>query len=174
MKKILWGILGAVLILSSSCIFGKSPIRVMSYRDGRVYLNNKQFYTVGELPSTWKRFRTGTRSISFYNEGVGATIATDAFCGSVFEDLPLATLTSNLLGGLDKFEIVSKNEFMLDGRGALRTVARGRMDGVPEIYDVVVMKKNRCNIDFISISPEGRRAEISGDFENFFGGLKYE
>jgi hypothetical protein len=171
-------ILGAVLILStflmSSCLFGPSVKKVMSYRHDSVYLTDRGHFRVGELPSSWKRMRVRAYAIAFHNREYGATIATDAFCGSAYEDLPLATLTSHLLAGVEDYKIESASEFTLDNRGALRTIANGSVDGVPLAFDVVVVKKNKCIIDFMCVAPVGNGHLAAADFEGFYGAFRYE
>lgn len=175
MKKQLGMLLIIVAFISTSCIFGRTSKKVMSYRDGRVFLTHRnEFYNVGELAGSWKRIRVGAHAISFHSSDVGATISTDAFCGPSYEDVPLATLTSQLLGGIEGYDVVSSDEFTLDGRGALRTVAVGRFDGVPLAFDIVVIKKNNCMIDFMCIAPSGKLPLVSEDFEGFYKGFHYE
>lgn len=174
MKRILGVLLIIITISSTSCVFGPSTKRVMSYRSGKVYLSDRVPYKVGELPSTWKKLKAHTDVIAFYNEGAGSTIATDAFCGPAYEDSALSLLTAHLTGGIEAYEIVSKIPMTLDGRGALRTVARGKVDGVPLVFDIVVIKKNRCNIDFICVAPPDKHMDVSSDFESFYGAFQYE
>jgi hypothetical protein len=174
MKKRLGALLIAVTILSTSCIFGPSTRKVMSYRNQHVYLTNRQTYDVGQLPPAWERMRVKAYSIAFHDESLGSTIATDAFCGPAYEDSPLATLTSQMMAGVENYEIVSSREFMLDERGALRTVVTGRTDGVDLTYDIVVIKKNKCIFDFMLISPMGNYSTARADYEGFYSGFHYE
>lgn len=158
----------------TSCIFGRSVKKVMSYRSGSVFLSDRSRFAVGELPVRWKKIRTGGYAIAFHNDLLGATIAIDAFCGAGYEDLPLKLLTNHLLSGVTDIKVRRETDFMLDGRGALRTVVDGRMDGVPMVFDIVVLKKNRCNIDFMCIAPPNRYNEAAVDFEAFYSGFRYE
>lgn len=174
MKKILGGFLLLLIIsTNASCIFGKSSIVAMSYRNDNVYLSNKQTFKVGSLSSNWKKKRIPVHAIAFHNKDIGATIATDAFCGPSYEDLPLTMLTSHMLAGVTDYKIVKSYEFMLNGRGALRTIAEGNIDGVPLSFDVVVLKKNKCMFDFMCITPSGTHNLVANDFENFYTGFRY-
>lgn len=174
MKKLLGALSIFALIFTSSCLFGPSTKRVMSYRHDNVYLSGRDHFDVGQLPPSWERFRVRAYAIAFHNEDLGSTIAVDAFCGPAFEDSPLVTLTSQLIAGVEDYRVLSSNEFMLDERGALRTVAKGRVDGVEMTYDIVVVKKNKCIIDFMMISPDGNYLSARNDFENFFYAFHYE
>lgn len=174
MKKVLGILFVSLLILNASCIIGPTSKRVMSYRNDNVYLSDKSHFKVGELSSGWKRMRVPAHAIAFHNAEYGATIATDAFCGPSYEDLPLNRLTSYLLAGVDSYKVESQKEFMLDDRGALKTIARGKVDGVPLIFDIVVIKKNKCNIDLMCMSPEGAAPLAQADFLQFYSGFHYE
>lgn len=175
MKNLLGVFLIGILFLSTSCLFGPTAKKVMSYRHDNVFLSGRDHFRVGSLPATWKRMRVKAYAIAFHNEGLGATIATDAFCGPAYEDLPLNLLTSHLLAGVEDYEIMGDSyEFMLDDRGALRTVATGKVDGVPFTFDIVVIKKNKCIIDFMCISPAGGYPMAAADFEQFYGGFHYD
>jgi len=176
--------LGVILVLSlmlNACIFGRpgaASRKVMSYRDGHVFLTGSRndYYNVGLLPGGWDRMRLRAYTIAFHNEDMGATISTDAFCGSLYEDVPLPTLTSQLFGGVEDFEITKTYEFTLNERGALRTIAKGTLDGVPLNFDIVVLKKNKCMFDFICVAPDDNETDImtiTSDFEQFFNGFQY-
>lgn len=174
MKKFLGGLLVLILFISTSCIFGPSIKKVMSYRDGWVYMSDKTHYTVGSLPASWERMRVPAYSIAFHNPLFRTTIATDAFCEKTANDLSLNILTNHLVTGVENFDRVSSKEFWLDERGALRTLVTGTVEGVPLAYDVVVIKKNGCVFDFMCISPLDMRSSVSADFEKFYEGFHYE
>ena len=174
MKKLLGALLLISMLFTSSCLFGPSTKRVMSYRYNNVFLSGRDHFQVGGLPPTWDRFRVKAYAIAFHNEVLGSTISVDAFCGPAYEDAPLATLTSQLFAGVENYEVTSSDEFMLDERGALRTISTGRVDGVSLTYDTVVIKKNKCIIDFMLISPDSNYFEAKNDFENFFYAFHYE
>lgn len=172
MKKL--GMFLIMILFFSSCIIGPSVKRVMSYRGGNVFLSDKSRYSVGILPEGWKRMRPGVYAIVFYNSALESTIATDAFCGTANEDIPLKQLTIQMLAGVEGYKILDQEEFMMDGRGALRTSVVGRVDGVPLHFDTVVIKKNRCTIDFMCISPEAAYTEASADFTAFYNAFRYD
>lgn len=164
----------AVFLMNVSCIFGPSTRKVVSYRYNTVYFSNRDTFDVGELPPTWKKIDVDAYAIAFHNDMLGTTISVDAWCGPAFEDSPLPTLTSQMMAGVADYKIESTEEFMLDRRGALRTVATGRVDGVYLTYDIVVLKKNDCNFDLMLISPMGNYLAARPDFENFFYAFHYE
>lgn len=174
MKKLVGAVLAIVVFLSASCIFGPTSKRVMSYRNDKVYLSDRSYFTVGALPESWKRMRVQAHAIAFHNSDLKATIATDAFCGPSYEDISLKLLTSHMLAGIADYQIEETKEFILDDRGALRTVASGKVDGIPLVFDIVVIKKNKCNIDLMCMAPQGDYPLAAGDFEHFFSSFHYE
>lgn len=145
----------------------------MSYRHGRVFLQYGGFYRVGDLPDGWQRMSSKARAISFYNETYRSSITTDAFCGRSFSDRPLDTLAGELSSVLSDRTTVTTKEFMLDERGALALTVEGTMDGVPIEMNIVVVKKDGCNFDFIAVMPPDAPEQVSHDFEQFYGGFHY-
>jgi hypothetical protein len=173
MKKTCVLAIAGLLILFASCFSHRQAISVIGYRHQTVYLKKDLFYKVGPLSEGWQKFNVHAKAAAFHNKDLGATISTDAFCGSAFEDIPLKTLTGQLFAGTARHSTLSEKEFQLDGRGALRTVSTGEVDGVPLKFDSVVIKKNNCTIDFVYMSPPERYAGGVGEFESFFGGFRF-
>ncbi|OGQ49139.1 MAG: hypothetical protein A3I09_01930 [Deltaproteobacteria bacterium RIFCSPLOWO2_02_FULL_47_10] len=173
MKKtrVFWGI--AILIVTSSCFHGRSSSGVVGYRGQTVFLKKDLSYKVGVLPKEWRVLKTPVKAAAFHNDGSHATISTDAFCGASFEDLPLKTLTGHLFAGTSKHNVIKEDEFSLDGRGALRTISTGTVDGIALKFDSVVVKKNNCTFDFIYISPPENYDGGVADFENFYIGFSF-
>lgn len=165
-----------VIFLTLAGCFGgpKNSSGVTGYRDQRVAIKGAGNYSVGELSADWRRLPVRAKTIAFYNDTHKTTISTDAFCGKEFEDLALRNLTNNLMAGIEKRKIASEQDLFLDGRGALRTVSTGFVDGVPVQVDAVVLKKNNCTFDFICVTTPGSYHEVSADFERFFSGFHYE
>lgn len=163
------------VLAGAGCVFKKAEsIGVMSYRNGRVFLQNKNYYHVGILPDGWRRMDTKARVISWHNEAYKSSVTTDAFCGKSFSDRPLDTLAGELASALSNDRMTtSSREMMLDERGALRLSVAGTMDGVPVEMDIVVVKKNGCNFDFIAVMPPDAPNQVTDDFEDFFNGFHY-
>ena len=173
MRKLIIFALIAVLFSGTSCFRSKQGISVIGYRNQMVFLKKNVYYKVGELPKGWDHIRTSSKAASFYNESIKGTVSTDAFCGSYFEDLPLKTLTNQLFAGTNRAAPLMEKDFILDGRGAFRSVSTGKVDGVPLKFDSVVIKKNNCTIDLVYIVPPENYESGVGDFEVFFGGFKF-
>jgi len=73
-------------------------------------------------------------------------------------DIPLVALTNHLLIGFTEREYVTEPELrQLDGREALHTHVRAKLDGVPRELYFVVTKKDECVFDLSLIAPPGER-----------------
>ncbi len=164
----------ALLILGILSCFGgvKKTGKVVDYQPGRV-ITKMGYYQVGELPPGWQRIKLGAAMITLFNESLRSTIATDAFCEQAYDDSPLEMLTRHLFAGLQDIKVKEEKPFMLDGRGALRTLFSASLDGLPVTVDSVVIKKDWCLFDFFLVTPPERHAEASPAFENFFQGFAY-
>ncbi len=170
--SVFWGIVSLVFLFSA-CLHGRHTVSVMGYRNQMVFLKKNLYYHVGKLPADWHDFYSKAKVVSFHNDKLGATISTDAFCGSGFEDLPLRTLTGQYFAGIAKRKVVKETEFKLADRGALRTISTGETDGVALKFDSVVVKKNDCTIDFVYIAPPANYDAGASDFETFYNGFKF-
>jgi hypothetical protein len=159
---------------AAGCAFGPQQFKgVMSYRGGKVFFTNKDFYRVGKLPDGWNRLEERYRTITFYNESSGASISTDAFCGRSLEGRRPDSLTGEILTALDEREVISEKEFELSGRGAVRILAKGKLDGVAVTVDLVVVRKDGCIFDFYAVSEGDEGPDTAAAFEQFFGGFDY-
>jgi|GEM_PF-1008495 len=164
-----------LLTLLPACFGGVDKTgKVKSYAPG-IVRTQKGFYNVGPLSASWRFDRIPPyKMIHFYSEEFKSSIATDAFCDDAFDDASLRTLTTHLHFDLTERKIKSEKEFMLDDRGALRTVALGKVDGVEIVLDTVVIKKDNCLFDFILVGDPAFHEKAAADFEQFFGGFKYQ
>ena len=168
-------VVSLLCLFVGGCLFKKASSRgVMSYRHERVFLQYGGYYRVGALPDGWTRLNVSSKAISFYNEAYKSTISTDAFCGRSFADRPLDALAGELAAALSNDrETKWTEDMMLDGRGALRIFVTGTLDGVPVNMDIVVVKKDGCNFDFVAVAPPDAPQEVAFDFEGFFKGFHY-
>jgi len=55
-------------------------------------------------------------------------------------------------------EFESQRVFPFDGREAMRSILRAKLDGVPLQYDILVMKKDGCLYDLVYVAPPDRFA----------------
>lgn|GEM_PF-2632054 len=181
----------SLLVIVTSCIFGRSTITPMSYRNGKVFLTNKAYYFVSEPQAGWRKIAVQRGVIMFYNDNYGAAIATTAFCGKGYDDAPLRLLSRKLLepvtfgrargkgstlecgGNLDGGIRDRTEDMNLDGVPAVRHITSRNINDVCLVLDTVTLKKRGCNIDFILASPASSYKKVAWDFVRFYTGFRY-
>lgn len=162
-----------VLLLLPSCISLPRSFHALKYRDQKVYLDPHHYYRVGPLEKGWKQAGNKNLGIIFRHQETKATLATEAICGDAFEDLPLKMLTNHLLAGLEEVRKTNQELWKLSEREALYTQAEASLDGVPVVLNLVVIKKNRCQFDFMGVAPPQGGEVITKDFIQFVKGFDY-
>lgn len=104
--------------------------------------------------------------VAWLSEKTGNTISVLSECQAP-TDRSLETLQSESLSLLSKLEKIEEQSLDFNGRRALRTKARGEVDGIPVMISVVTLKKNGCNysLSFTGVSRNhGQETEV---FERF-------
>jgi len=86
-------------------------------------------------------------------------------CGLANDDVPLVSLTQQLLMGTTSRALLREERVSFDGREALRTFVVAKLDGVPRFYDMLVLKKNGCVVDFVRTGPPGDEHNGEAAFE---------
>jgi len=169
------GFLPALIFLGLTACFGgvQKTGKVVSYQPGKV-ITKKGYYQVGQLSPDWGRINLNQAVIAFYNAKWGATISTDAFCDQAYDDSSLPMLTKHLMPGLQDVKVVEEKPLKLDDRGALRTLFKASLDGVPVMVDAVIIKKDWCLFDFYLVTPPPQHAEAAMDFEGFYQGFAFQ
>ena len=71
----------------------------------------------------------------------------NATCRDDADPAPLGSLTAHLLIGYTDRRTRSTEHVAVDGREALRSVIDARLDGVPVVLDLYVLKRNGCVFD---------------------------
>ncbi|MCC7541812.1 MAG: hypothetical protein IT379_36675 [Deltaproteobacteria bacterium] len=140
---------------------------------GRVFDNGRVRYHVGELPEGWREL-DAEGDVAFFHRERAAVISVHARCDRDEDDVPLQSLTQHLMIGFTEREVESQEVMPFDGREAMRTVVRARLDGVPRAMTLYVMKKNGCVYDLLYAAPPDRYAEGASEFESFVRGFGTE
>jgi hypothetical protein len=81
------------------------------------------------------------------------------------------SLVQHLLIGFTEREMVTEETIPFDGREARHVVARARLDGVPMMLDLYVMKKDGCVFDMAYVAEPQRFASGQPVFEAFAHGF---
>ncbi len=138
-----------------------------------VYRGDGLHFRVGPVPPAWRALDgDGAHArLAFRDESAETTVVVNARCGEPSDDAPLLALTAHLFLMFTEREVIEQTTITMDGREALHTLLRAKLDGVAKMFDAYVLKKDGCVYDFVSIadpvpSPANRAA-----FSAFVGGF---
>src|SRR5690349_9446002 len=139
--------------------------------DGRVYENADLSFRVSPVPESWRSIDATGALLAFRDDAAPATIAVGGRCGKDGDDVPLEALTHHLF--LDFTDRVVENQVKieLDGREALHTEMRAKLDGVERRITVFVLKKNGCVYDFWHVAPTTAPPDARRTFVAFVQGF---
>ncbi|WP_437279625.1 hypothetical protein WME90_03430 [Sorangium sp. So ce375] len=125
--------------------------------DGTVYRSADVAFRVPPAPAGWKQIGVSDAAVAYRDEANGATIALNGRCRNE-EDIPLVSLTNHLFLHFTEREVLKQEVVPFDGREAMHTVMSAKLDGVPKVFDIWVLKKNGCVYDMLLIADPARYA----------------
>ena len=134
--------------------------------DGHEYRNGKVAFRVGDVPASWRRLDVTDASLAFRDDTREASILLNARCGAKDEDVPLVSLTGQLIMGTTDREFEKEETIPFDGREARHSILKAKLDGVLLRYEIYVEKKDGCTYDFVYVSPLDH-VDGAPDFERF-------
>ena len=128
-------------------------------------------FRLGEIPPTWKRIDVSNARLAFRDEPADTTVLVNGRCGKDGDDVPLQALTKHLFINFTDREILEQKIIPMDGREAMHTVMRAKLDGVPKMFDAFILKKDGCVYDIVGIWALGKFDEGRAAFEAFASGF---
>jgi hypothetical protein len=138
---------------------------------GSVYRGDGLAFRLGEAPPTWQRIPVTNTRLAFRDEGAEATVLVNGRCGKDGDDVPLLALTQHLFISFTEREILEQTIVPMDGREAMHTVMRAKLDGVPKMFDAYVLKKDGCVYDLVGIWAVDKFETHRAAFESFATGF---
>ena len=139
---------------------------------GQVFQTDDTSYRIGTLPNSWKRNNIEGGDLAYNNTQFDATMTVNSTCNEKKKNYSLKALSESLLIGIQGKEALEREEIIVDGQKALKTIYIGRLDNVPIKITTVVLKKGICIYDFTyASSPEHFEIGIV-DFNNFVSQFK--
>jgi hypothetical protein len=126
---------------------------------------------IGPVPAGWRRVQVDGGDLAYRDDARSGSVLLDTRC-SRRDDAPLATLTGHLVMGTTDRQYEKQEVVPFDGREALHTLMRARLDGVPMQYDIYVLKKDGCVHDIVYVAAPDRFADGAAEFERFALGLR--
>lgn len=126
---------------------------------------------LGPVPAEWRPITVDGADLAYRDDARAGSTLFDVRCGARDDDAPLSVLTEHLIMGTTEREYDSQETIPFDGREAMHTLLRAKLDGVPMQYDIYVMKKNGCVYDLVYVAPPDRFSQGATAFEAFARGL---
>lgn len=109
-------------------------------------------YTFGPVAPGWRPIHVEGNDAAWLDEQTRGTIHVDHTCERS-QDTPLPALVNHLLLGFTAREFLTEETVPFDGREARHVVLRARLDGVPRMIELYVMKKDGCVFDLGYVAP---------------------
>jgi hypothetical protein len=162
-------ILGAAALLIGC---SGSPVNVDSHdRTVRAQSDGDRLtYQYGPIPGAWQRINIEGNDVAWRDPATDGVAHVDHSCERA-QDIPLASLAQHLMIGFTGRELSTDETVQLDNRDALHQVVTARLDGVPIMMDLYVMKKDGCVYDLGFVAPPSRFAQGAQAFDQFVHGF---
>jgi hypothetical protein len=138
---------------------------------GGVYRSADVAFRVGNLPPGYRPVDAGKGRLAFRDDETMTTILVNARCGHADDDVPLIALTNQLFMTFTERQPFEQRIEPMDGREALHTAMRAKLDGVAKTFDVYVLKKDGCVYDFVAIASPETADRTRPVFERFVAGF---
>ena len=148
-------LLGA-LLLGALALGACSGVKV---QQGQVTTERTR-YRFGDPGSDWRRVSLSDVDVAWVRDSSGHTLSVSSMCQD-YQEASLTALRRQQLVGFTDSERVEEREQMLDGRAALFSRWRAKLDGVPVELGLWTLKKDGCVYDFTYTSPNGAYDEQS-------------
>ncbi|OGK82990.1 MAG: hypothetical protein A2X52_20190 [Candidatus Rokubacteria bacterium GWC2_70_16] len=134
----------------------------------RGMFHSRKGYEVKLPAGAWLVAPGGKADLELRREGAapGGMLA-DATCEGRPPRRPLGVLARHLLFGLADRSEAESHETVVQGRPAVRSLVRGRLDGALVAVEAVVVKDERCVYDFLYVAPAAHFEAGRGDFRSF-------
>lgn len=145
-------VFAAVLSISMAASLGATAVGCGASFDGRVYRGDGYAFSVAESPSEWAPMTVTGAALAFEERDVGGQILVNGRCDRDGDDASLRSLTQHLFLRFTEREIVSEEVVPFDGREAMRTSVKAKLDGVERRFLVWVLKKDRCVYDLLYVA----------------------
>lgn len=153
MKKQIYLLVWASLLLLLGC--------TVSHKN--VVKKQKASFGVKELSEAWHKKSFRGADLFFEHDTKFASIAISSQCEKI-SDSPLEALTSQMMVGMGKYDIISEQRIKLSEREALVSEIMVNLDGVDRYLKIMVLRKNRCVFDAIYSAQE--KTDLVNDFDD--------
>lgn len=136
---------------------------------GGVYHAAHTSYRLGTLGPGW-RPHDSDADVAFYDRDLDAMIMVNSEC-PMQHDAPLEVAANTLLIGFTDKQLLRQERVPLSGREALHRRVRAKLDGVPLLLDLFVLKKDECLYDLVYLAPPDSAGRGAADFGRLVAGF---
>ena len=144
----------AALLLGALAAAACSGVKVRQGPQAGEVVTERTRYRFGEPGSDWRRVSLGDVDVSWVRDSSGHALSVNSTC-SDYNEASLTALRRQQMVGFTATERVEEHEEMVDGRTALFSRWRAKLDGVPVELGLITLKKDGCIYDFTYTSPAG-------------------
>jgi hypothetical protein len=123
-------------------------------------------FHVSEPGAAWRLIHAPDGDLAWEHAATHAVIAANATCRG-HRDEPVTVLMNDLLMGSTERRYLLEEQVTLDGRDALHYVVAARLDGVPMVFDLYVLKKDGCVYDLALLSRPRAYDQVADTFVRF-------
>jgi len=152
--------------LTAACLLSGCSHPPAPHFDGRTFQRGRERFHVAALGAPWRRIEAPDGDLAWEHTGTHAVIAANATCRG-HKDSPLSVLMNDLLMGTTARRFLLEETVVLDGREALHYVVAARLDGVPVVFDLYVVKKDGCVYDLTLVTRPRAYEGAAGTFVDF-------
>ncbi len=136
---------------------------------GGVYHAAHTSYRLGPLGAGWQRHDSDA-DLAFYDRDLDAMIMVNSECPMQHE-APLEVAANTLTIGFTEKQTLREERVPLSGREALHRRVRAKLDGVPLLIDLFVLKKDECLYDLVYLAPPDSAGRGVADFGRLVAGF---
>jgi len=127
-------------------------------------------YRHGPVPASWDSVDIPGNDLAWHDRDSGGVAHVDHTCQSG-QDIPLSSLVQHLLIGFSDRDFVEEETVPFDAREARHVVVRARLDGVAQMIELYVLKKDGCVWDLGFVAAPDSFARGRAGFTEFARGF---
>ncbi len=136
-----------------------------------VYRGERTSYRIGQVGPEWTPVTVDRQNdLAWHSQAKEAVMHVDSECDPGL-DIPLTALRNHLMIGFTEREVLEEELVPMDGREALRTHLKAKLDGVPRDILLQILKKDGCVYDFGLVARDTGFEAALADFDELLAGF---
>jgi hypothetical protein len=156
----------AALLCAFAACGGPTP--QAQYQNSTFSRGDEHFHV--EAPAAWQRVDAPGGDLAWRDPVSRSVMAASATCHG-HHDPSLQVLVNDLLIGTTERHVLLDETVPFDGREARHQVVALKVDGVPLVYDLYVLKKDGCVYDLELVAPPRAYDGVADRFVGFVAGF---